>query len=385
MASVVKKPGSGFWYACYSILDDQGRIVRRKQVSTGLRDRDDAMKVAISLEQASRRAARGELSQRRVLGLVDEIVRLGGQTRGVRESVRVFLTREFASRKRLCAERSGRRYDGVLRDLERVWGDLMDSSLGSVEQPDVIRWRDRLMDEGFAKNTVNNKLALVSACFESAVEQGVIGGNPFKGVRLRGAKLAAAERKPFSLEQVMALIDVTEGEWRDLITVAAFTGQRQQEVAQLQRPMVFFDDRVIQFRNSKARTSRNKWVFVPMHRLVVEAMERRLAVKGNVLFPELSRVGDRGRNSISTHFRDVILPRIGIVQPYAKKNKQRGRQVAEYSFHSLRHFWLTLLDSMGVTEAQRMAIGGHASKQVTMSYTHPEFSTLRRIVDAIEV
>jgi integrase len=59
--------------------------------------------------------------------------------------------------------------------------------------------------------------------------------------------------------------------------------------------------------------------------------------------------------------------------------EKNGKRVPEswISWHTFRHAWATMTDSLNLTMAERMKILGHSAAAVTMGYTHPEFEAVR--------
>jgi len=77
---------------------------------------------------------------------------------------------------------------------------------------------------------------------------------------------------------------------------------------------------------------------------------------------------------LSKIFRETVLPRGGISQPYAKPSEGKGvgRTLAKYSIHSLRHSLATWLNEAVVPDLMRMRLIGHEDPKVNRKYTHTE-------------
>jgi integrase len=87
--------------------------------------------------------------------------------------------------------------------------------------------------------------------------------------------------------------------------------------------------------------------------------------------PVLPLLAERQRRHISNDFRRLILPRVGIEQPFAIREKRKlGRTLAPYSIHSLRHSLATWLAAAGVEESMRMRLIGHEDEAINRGYTH---------------
>lgn len=388
MASVKRRGESRFWTLCYRLPDG-----RRIQRSSGIADRDEALKKAIALEQASKLARAGKLTARRAFAFVAEIAASAGEPLVAAQPVGAFLEGWFATKRQLVAPATGRSNDQVLRTLRTAWADLWDGPLGLIEPADVVRWRDGLVGLGLAATTINTKMGAVTLALEDARRQGLLSTNPAEGLKLRVSASRRQRREAFSWEQFRSLVAAApDEEWRLLILLAGLAGQRQQTCTQLRWGAVDLEGGWVRFGNPKGGEG-NREVRVPIHPDLEAALRAALARIGPAkdgppadapVFPVLSRVRTRGKNGISSHFREVVLPRVGIVQPYQKRVAgKKTRTLAAYSFHSLRHFLTSALNQAGVTEAVRMQLVGHTSRGVHLGYTHTQASQLRAAVAAL--
>ncbi len=109
MSSVRWREDRNCWVACYALPNG-----KRKQVSTGLtggkEDQNEAMQIALRLEQAGNLAKSGTLTRQRVLVLLDEIAGAAGMKPLVSPiSPRVFLERFYLTNRASVAEGSASR------------------------------------------------------------------------------------------------------------------------------------------------------------------------------------------------------------------------------------------------------------------------------------
>jgi len=94
------------------------------------------------------------------------------------------------------------------------------------------------------------------------------------------------------------------------------------------------------------------------------------------LFPSLA---GRPISPLSKYFRH-LMERARIKQRVIRERQTNGRSVNALSFHSLRHSFSSLLANAGVREELRMALVGHAGRDVHAQYTHHELSAFRDAV-----
>ncbi|CAN5515207.1 hypothetical protein BH18VER1_BH18VER1_01360 [soil metagenome] len=84
---------------------------------------------------------------------------------------------------------------------------------------------------------------------------------------------------------------------------------------------------------------------------------------------------------LSKAFRQ-LMQRAHIEQRVIRERRTNARSVNALSFHSLRHSFASALANAGVPEESRMALTGHATRDVHQGYTHHELAALR---DAVAV
>jgi len=358
MASVRKKHGSAFWFACYRLPDG-----KRVQRSTGTADKSTAESMAIAFERAARAAEAGKWSRAAAAQLIAELNAFSGVTVPQAESVETFLGRWLKGRSSTLAEASRLRYAGIAADFLAFLGPDKARPLSDVGPDRVAGFRDFQTAAGKAVATVNKSLMVLGQAFAEAVTIGAFTANPARGLNLRGAKRQAQKRRAFTFEQFRELVEACEGEWRTLVMLCGYTGGRQQEVAKLKWTQVDLD----RGRVTLERTKSGDEHWIPLHpslRTHLAGIRR----NGAAVMPELSAMQ---RRAISNNFRRAVLPRIGIKQAYADK-PGAGRQLAAYSLHSLRHSLASWLAAAGVEERVRMALIGHEDRSVNRGYTHGE-------------
>lgn len=338
MASVYRQPGSRFWYMQYKLPNGTWR--RRSSRTT---NKYEAIRIANGLEGLDR-------NRDRALQMVEEIMQAA-------EPTDTYTLKEYAdewmrSRRSTWSKSTRTCYEAYSKVIYLKLGSI---EIGHLGPEHVASLRDYLLGIGRSNKTTREVINLLSRICSTAIEHRLLLVNPCKSVKCPTVKQTT--RQPFTLKQFQALLDATTGEWHLLILIAGLTGQRLGDVLSLAKSDFDFDAGTIRFHRQKNSDE----LVIPMHQNVREGVQE--AAEG-VLFPKM---GQHTRGSVSSRFREDILPLIGIVQPYQKGN---GRSVARYSFHSLRHMLSTELNRAGVSTETRMAIIGHSSVQVSRGYTH---------------
>jgi len=102
------------------------------------------------------------------------------------------------------------------------FGDL---ALAELTTSNVKDWMQEVHIEN---KTVNNALAPLRAIYREAFEDGLIDINPM--ARIRNLPNRTEEVDPFSIEQVGEILSACEGQFRNLIKFAFYTGLRTSEL-----------------------------------------------------------------------------------------------------------------------------------------------------------
>ncbi|MGA8655140.1 MAG: site-specific integrase [Chthoniobacterales bacterium] len=103
-------------------------------------------------------------------------------------------------------------------------GPRADHPITEVTKQDVVAFRNRISTQVSAKTT-NHDLRAVKSFFKSAREDDVIPEDPaapVKGVQQE----AAVAKRAFTLDELRAVLDVADSEWKSMILFGLYTGQR---------------------------------------------------------------------------------------------------------------------------------------------------------------
>ena len=395
MASVKQFPGSKFWYACYKVPTGEtnlkGRpVYRRVQRSTKLEDKEKAGQVATSFERASKLATGRDWAMSSAKTFLLEVSALTGvQVAEVQETEEFFRQwLELAKLHKRKSEKTRRNYEGIIDDFLEFLGAKSKGPLSNINTPAVLAFRDSETRAGKSTGTVNKAIGVLGQVFGDAVLRGVMLENPVrKGVLIPGAQKDAQERSPFTFEQFRQLLKATDPaknnrkdrrevhpEWQTFLYVTGYTGGRQQEPATLEWDNVHFETKEVGLRRTKSGDIH----WMPLHAALEKHLRlvQKRAKGGSQSKWVMPYIAEQEGQALSKCFREVILPRIGIDQPYetraTTKGKGVGRKLAPYSIHSFRHALNTWLNDKGVSELNRMRIVGHEDKKVSRKYTHTE-------------
>lgn len=227
--------------------------------------------------------------------------------------------------------------------------------------------------ERLAARTVNVYLGNMQTFFKWAVDNGHASENVFTGMRVKVNKSANdKDRVAFSREQMQRVLgNLAENPWglvnKDThkwgTLIAAYTGMRLNEVAQLHVPDVKQVEGVWLFDVTADNGDKKRLKNISSHRRV-PVHDRLLELGlldfvsarssgGAMLFPDLpySEKNGYGRN-LGRWFNEMFLEKLNL----------RGENLV---FHSLRHTVVTRLSQSDVPEVQVKALVGHRQSGVT--------------------
>jgi len=374
MASLTLKSTSPFYHACYR--DYLGRQRRR---STHQTDREDAQRVADEYEEIAQRKKSSRKLRKSLIKLCHEI---GGEYEVATATLSEYAKKFLLEKKRELRPNSFESYETAVEKLKEFLGDRATSEdIGELVKADIVGFRDSLSAK-LAPGTANLALRVVKQLFTCARRDGFLEDDPCEFVRqLKRRRGDGLERRPFTLEELRAILAVANPEWRSLIMFGVFTGQRLGDLCALKWSQVDL------MRNEITLTSRktNRRILIPLSE---QLREHVLSLPGadsgeDHIHPYDASLLERdGRVKALSRGFAILLKRAGVRTKQAHIKQGNGRDGAResrgISFHCLRHTAVTLLKEAGVPQAVVQELIGHASEAVNALYTHVGGEALQR-------
>jgi integrase len=364
---------SPHFYLGYRLADGRWRKVSAK---TG--DKAQARLMLQGLEAAEALAARGQATEEQIRKMMaDTIERVTGR-RPQDPSITQWLEQWLSGQRGTVAPKTFSTYSQIVRDLEKTLGSRGGGQLRRLTGEIFLLHRDRLLTEGCSASTVNHAFKTLKDIFKEAVNERLLETNP---ARIKTLRADRPERRPFTLEQVEALLKAAKGDMFGLVLLAAYSSQRLMDIATLRWNQVDLAAGVINFRQSKGN---KKPLAMPIHPQVADYLLSRAGDDPNApVLPEFSRKRGSGSAGLSMLFRRLMdEARIdpGLVRGRAGK---RGRDTHALSFHSLRYFFNSQLANSDVSQELRKRLTGHTTDAMNDVCTRMELSTLRRAVESL--
>jgi integrase len=258
-------------------------------------------------------------------------------------------------------------YEATLRlnVFPRIGGRQM-SSIRPSEIESLVTWMSTDTPDHAALKpaTVRMAMAVTSSVFKSAVRDRKIPSNPCVGVKL--PEVEHRQVVPLTTEKVMDVLAATPPEWRSAVVLGAGAGLRQGEAFGLTVDRIDFLRRTLRVDRQLLTLPRREPLLappksrssvrtIPLPQTVVEALSAHLArfdtYSDGLLFKPM--------------FRSAFSAKVWVP---ARTAAGFGPDV---TFHSLRHYYASLLIRHGESVKTVQARLGHASAVETLNvYSH---------------
>jgi integrase len=378
MASLRRVPKSPNFIACFTGADG-----KRYQRSTGVKvtgkveARRQAQKVADEFEDITRRKRNAQQVQRVFKDLYHEIT----DTDLPNATVKDFGDRWLKQKKAEVKPSTFIFYEGAYRRFIEFLGKRAEAALFEITREDILRWRED-QAEKVGSSTVNHRLKFTRMLFAAAKREGLIADNPADSVP--GLKRdTKSTRRPFTMDEVKAILKMADAEWRSMILFGLYTGQRLGDIAQMTWEQI--DREAGEIRLQTGKTERLQKIPIPPPLLKhIKSLPK--PAHGQIPLHERAEetVSTQGKvGSLSIQFHKImsdagIVPKKTHRKSEEESEKTSKRTVAKVSFHSLRHTTTSLLKNAGVSPAIAEEFVGHYSAEMNRVYTHIELGAMRK-------
>jgi integrase len=380
MASLRRFPRSPYWYACF--LGSDGR---QKQCSTKEIEKRRAQKIAERYEEAARLGRLGLLTAKQARKVIGEVFEISNREILPSDSIRGFFERWIATVEVTRGHKTHVRYAGIIREFLRWLGPAGEALLPHLSSSTIAKFRDYLAKKHSAA-TVNVALACVQTALQRAFDDNLLDVNEATRVqRLPDLPDKPQGRRPFTDEELRAILKVADQEWRGMTLCSLYHGLRLGDVAVLRWPNVFLESRELRFKSEKTGREMVIPIAEPFYRYLLE-------IAGDdprgPLFPKAFALRQRKipTSALSNQFYR-LMTEAGVVKKRTNKKKKEGpgrsgrRQTGGLGFHCLRHTATTLLKRAGASDVVAREIIGHETAAVSRTYSHIDTATLRSAID----
>ncbi len=383
MASIHKDPRgkSPYWYAAFYGADGSRRFK-----STKTSDRKQALKICTEWETAAIRARKKTLTTAQVRAVFNELLEQSGDEPLESFTIGDWMAEWLTTKKASHAPATWERYRKPVEDFVAHLGTRATLPLRAATSKDVRKFRDAQRAAGRAAATVNFSHKALASAFEAAKRQAYIEANPCHAVDYLPTHEEKVEKGTFTAKEVSALVQAAKDsrDWQGVIVLGFYTGLRLADCLSIKWQSIDLQSKVLKITPRKtARTG--KKLEIPMSSDVEDFLLAHPVGKrdNEAVFPSLAKLSVGGNRGASRLFQR-FMQEAGLVSGTLRKAAgESGRAVAERSFHSLRHSYITALSSAGVAVEVRQKLVGHSTAEQNLHYTHAELSALRTAVESL--
>jgi integrase len=397
MASIHRQLGKPNFFCAF--YDPEGF---RRFRSTGTDNAKVARTICVNLERAATLARQGKLSNEKALKLIRETCAAVSETHGklagdqaqkvltgsVEEFVKIAggeLT-TYTVRSWLDTWLAGRTdaskatlvtYRGVIDLFLKFLGARADRPLSTLQPRQIEDFKSQLLNR-VAASTVNRALKVCKASFNNAVAKRQLEFNPAEHIQY--IDVDETGRRPFTPEEISKLLKVAEPDWRTMILLGYYTGQRLRDCANLTWEKVDLLSSTITLTTMK--TARHQGI------PIAEPLSRHLSTLAgdNPTAPLCASLFGKKASWLSAQFYKAMV-KAGLVSERDHQAKGKGRdgkrETGRISFHSLRYNTTSALKSAGVSDSVAMDLVGHETEAVSRNYTKIEDQAKRAAIDKL--
>lgn len=374
MPSLHKRNGSPYWYAAFYYPDG-----RRGFRSTGHTNKQKAWAVCNEYCAASDQAKQGRFSEASARRTIAAIYAQGAQQHLEFVSAQDYLNNWLDAKSLELAESSFVEYTKIVTDFLTSLGGRKGVSIDMISAKDIARFRSDLATRVRAA-TANKYLRCLRGAWNDAHKQGLLRDNEFTKIELlRESRKEQAQRRAFTLPELKRILEKCSDDWRGLVLMGLYTGQRLSDILNLTWQNVDLQNATICFVTAKTGRAMDIPIAPPLLKYLMS-----LPSVDNPKAPLFPALGQFKQQTISRQFADILRD-AGLLSGETKAEhiktragRDKRRNTNEVSFHCLRHTATSLLKNAGVGEAIAMDIIGHQSTAISQNYTHIESDAKRQ-------
>jgi integrase len=294
----------------------------------------------------------------------------------VNQSFRVFSSSWLATKKLEVSPSTMDFYTNFVEKFCVFLGEAADNGdMGEITREQILAFRNHEMETlGLAPRTINHDLKGVRMVFKAAKRDGLIPENPANEVKTVSTRGENKTRRPFSIDEIRAVLSVSDPEWKSMILFGLYTGARLANVATLTWQNIDLAAGEIRYIARKGQKS----MILPLAGALAAHVETLPTsdIPDAPLHPRAYDIVVTQSKSghLSNQFASLLAQAGLREKPVHRKTHGKGRGYGSgqsaLSFHCLRHTAVTMLKEAGIPVAVVMELVGHDSKEMSQHYTH---------------
>ncbi len=224
MAFVWRHPKSQYWFARF--YDCAGR---RRNRTTRCKDRKKAQRLADAFEEAANRKRTAAQTCRVIAALHAEITGEGLPI----QTLRQFILQWNDGKRAEIAPSTVGHYQNTAAKFLAFMGERANADIAEVTMQDILGFRAH-ESRTFAPKTVNHSIKCLRMAFKVAKRDGLIADNPAEFVKtVREREADKRTRRPFTLDELRAVLSMADAEWQSMVLFGLYTGQRLADIGRL--------------------------------------------------------------------------------------------------------------------------------------------------------
>lgn len=257
----------------------------------------------------------------------------------------------------------------VTPSFNRLQAFLSDMPLVQITSRDI----DQFISSVFVKSKFAASLyyRTLKAAFNKAMVWNYIVTNPFN--KIKSPKVANSFPVYISEAELILILNKTDNQlYKDIFTIAYYTGMRLGEILNMKWNWIDFSQDVITVRNSEEFKTKNKRErIIPIHPKVKTILKKR--------FP----FGKKQSNNFVFYHIDGIKLNEGYISKRFKKVVRIAKLDDKIHFHSLRHSFASALVQRSVSLYAVKELLGHENIKTTQIYSHLQKENLSQAVNLL--
>ena len=127
-------------------------------------------------------------------------------------------------------------YNGYFNHIQEKFGKKY---LNEIKPSDIELWQNSLLEKGLSPRRIKTLRTIFTTMYSDAIKDGVVNVSPLTMVRV--PKAQKVEIKPFSLDEIKLLISNAEGQIKNFLALAFFSGMRSGEMIGLRWSDINFE------------------------------------------------------------------------------------------------------------------------------------------------
>jgi len=385
MGSIVKQPGSPYYYARFTVDGSE------KWISTKKTDRREAQTVADAYENAARGRASVDDQFNVLLKLLAKVPADQQDAKRAEYAARLMQHRMIALPIAeawpawLDSPMKGNPSSKTIAGYSAIWkrfaGWIGKHQIEHVHDVTTLHAQDYAADvwrSHMSPATYNAHIKFLRSLFNMLKAKAGLLLNPWTDIKSLDKETQG--RANFTPEELAAICSKATGAIRYMIGIGLYTGMRLGDIISLRWTDVGRDK--IEIIPIKTRR-KGKKITMPIHpalRILLNELKKQSG-DSEYLFPAEREPYLKDTGAITKRFQQ-FLKDCGIVTT-EEGNGHRRRAIVRKGFHSLRHSFVSLCAANRVPQVAIQELVGHGSPAMTALYSHADFAQKQDAINGL--